>query len=150
MDNLSEEKKRIKHLFMTYRNGIVADSLRKAGMPYGIIFGLQLPQLRQIAAELRASLDETTLINLASELHEERNVRESRILAMAIFPPTAFSEEIAVNWLTDLKSREEADLLPFLLLRHTPHIPRLLQEVAADTDLSDIQRYAIQTLERFQ
>lgn len=135
---------------MTYRNGIVADSLRKAGMPYGIIFGLQLPQLRQIAAELRASLDETTLINLASELHEERNVRESRILAMAIFPHTAFSEEIAVNWLTDLKSREEADLLPFLLLRHTPHIPRLLQEVAADTDLSDIQRYAIQALERFQ
>ena len=31
------------------RNGIVADTLRKAGSPYRIIFGLNLPQISEIA-----------------------------------------------------------------------------------------------------
>ena len=30
--------RQIKHLFMTYRNGIVSDTLRKAGQPYAVIF----------------------------------------------------------------------------------------------------------------
>ena len=37
--------KEIKHQFMAFRNGIVADALRKAGYDYKVIFGLQLPQL---------------------------------------------------------------------------------------------------------
>ena len=45
----SENIKEIKHSFLAFRNGIVSDTLRKAGMPYGIIFGLQLPQLAEIA-----------------------------------------------------------------------------------------------------
>ena len=44
--------KMVKHLFMTYRNGIVADTLRKAGLPFGVIFGLQLPQLSGIARDI--------------------------------------------------------------------------------------------------
>ena len=31
------------------RNGIVADTLRKAGSPYRIIFGLNQPQISEIA-----------------------------------------------------------------------------------------------------
>ena len=47
MDNnrINDSIKQIKHNFMAYRNGIVSDTLRKAGMPYNIIFGTQLPQI---------------------------------------------------------------------------------------------------------
>ncbi len=65
----SQTLKDIKHQFMVFRNGIVADTLRNAGMPYHVIFGLQLPQLSQIARTV--SPDST----LARELWEDKNVR---------------------------------------------------------------------------
>ena len=42
----------IKRRFFAMRNGIVADTIRKAGFDYRMIFGLNLPQLKDIAAEL--------------------------------------------------------------------------------------------------
>ena len=39
----------IKSRFMAMRNGIVADALRKGGMPHKVIFGLNVPQLSEIA-----------------------------------------------------------------------------------------------------
>ena len=39
----------IKKEFFTFRNGFLADTLRKAGMPYAVIFGLNVPQLGDIA-----------------------------------------------------------------------------------------------------
>ena len=77
MDNnhINDSIKQIKHNFMAYRNGIVSDTLRKAGMPYNIIFGLQLPQIAAIAREYGAS-DE-----LADSLWKDSGVRESRLLA---------------------------------------------------------------------
>lgn len=42
----------IKRRFFAMRNGIVADTIRKVGFDYRMIFGLNLPQLKDIAAEL--------------------------------------------------------------------------------------------------
>ena len=42
----------IKKDFFVFRNGIVADTLRKAGMPHKVIFGLQIPQIAAIAKDL--------------------------------------------------------------------------------------------------
>lgn len=146
----SEKMKSVKHLFMTYRNGIVADSLRKAGMPYGVIFGLQLPQLREIARSIGDDID------LARELWRDRNVRESRLLALAIFPAPSLSLEEARSMALDVQTREEADLLPFLLLRHTPHIPALLTSLAdgsssaaEDALPAGLRSYLVETLSRF-
>lgn len=99
---------------MAYRNGIVADTLRKAGMPYKIIFGLQLPQLMEIA---RYS-DRSPL--LAHTLWEDENVRESRLLACMIFSPEDISREEAENLSLSVKTVEEADILCFYLLRKIP------------------------------
>ena len=44
-----EQIRQIKSDFFSLRNGEIADTLRKAGSPYKIIFGLQMPQLEQIA-----------------------------------------------------------------------------------------------------
>ena len=72
---------------MAFRNGIVADTLRKAGLSFGIIFGLQLPQLKKIAADIKAEYpDMKDLECLAKELIADNNVRESRILGFAIMP----------------------------------------------------------------
>ncbi|MDE5652440.1 MAG: hypothetical protein K2I48_03085 [Muribaculaceae bacterium] len=130
---VDERLRYAKHLFMTYRNGIVSDALRKAGLPFGVIFGLQLPQLRQIATTLGSDID------LARRLLADRNVRESRILGFALFPPESLTEQEALAIADDLLSREEADLYPFLLLRHTPHLKavgRHLADRAADSPLA--------------
>ncbi len=139
--------KRAKQLFMTYRNGIIADSLRKAGMPYSIIFGLQLPQIKQIASQLAGSLSEDELVNLSEALHADRNVRESRLLAMALYPPSRMTMGKAREWLEDLLTREEADLLPFLLLRRTPYLKTLLEDPAEPS--GDLGKYAREALARF-
>lgn len=106
--------KEIKHLFMTYRNGIVADTLRKAGEPFGVIFGLQLPQLSEIARQTGKSAE------LADSLWADSNVRESRLLACWVYPPEEISMEKAVALASGVITREEADILAFRLLRYLP------------------------------
>ena len=77
--NLQENIKEIKHNFMAFRNGIVSDTLRKAGMPYNIIFGLQLPQIAEIARSNEKNLE------LADALWQDSGVRESRLLACYLY-----------------------------------------------------------------
>ena len=113
MDN-KETIKGIKHSFMAFRNGIVSDTLRQAGMPYKIIFGLQLPQISEISR--RCSPD----LSLASELWEDRGIRESRLLACYLFPVDEISREKALDLASSVQTVEEADILCFRLLRRLP------------------------------
>lgn len=122
--------KNIKHQFMAYRNGIISDTLRKAGMPYPIIFGLQLPQLSAIAREYEPSLE------LATELWNDKNVRESRLLACYLFPVEDVSEDHAMSLAESLQTKEEADILCFRLLRRLPFAETLsLKLTASDNPL---------------
>lgn len=104
---------------MVFRNGIVADALRKAGMPYNIIFGLQLPQLTQIARSFNPDL------SLAKELWKDKNVRESRLLACYLFPKDEVTEELALELAESVRTFEEADILCFRLLRYFPFAQQL-------------------------
>ena len=117
--------KQIKYFFMTYRNGIVTDTLRKAGMPYGIIFGLQLPQLSAIARDLTPSME------LARQLWEDKNVRESRLLACYLFPANEITEDAAMELAESLQTKEEADILCFRLLRRLPFAETLSLRLTA-------------------
>ena len=71
----------IKKEFFAMRNGMLGDTLRKAGMPYAVIFGLNIPQLGEIAR--RAQEDTAERDALARELWADTKVRESRLLADA-------------------------------------------------------------------
>ena len=82
--------KEVKKEFFAFRNGIVADALRKAGMPYKVIFGLQVPQLAQIARGLEPSME------IADKLWADKEVRESRLLAAYLFPLHQICEEKAI------------------------------------------------------
>lgn len=116
--------KDIKHQFMVFRNGIVADTLRNAGMDYHIIFGLQLPQLSGIARTVTPDL------SVAQELWNDRNVRESRLLACYLFPKEKVSEELALKLGESVQTFEEADILCFRLLRYLPFADSLTKKLA--------------------
>ena len=76
----------IKKLFMAYRNGIVADTLRSAGMNcYSVIFGLNLPQLSAIARQITETHDRDAFVSLADALWADKAVRESRLLALHLY-----------------------------------------------------------------
>lgn len=133
--------RQIKHLFMTYRNGIVSDTLRKAGQPYAVIFGLQIPQISEIARQLSPSAA------LARTLWADTNVRESRLLSCWIFPVEELSPDEALAMALSVITREEADILAFRLLRRHPEagvIPDMIT-AAAKTPL---QQYAAEALRR--
>lgn len=110
MDN-KEIIKEIKHSFMAFRNGIVSDTLRHAGMPYKIIFGLQIPQISEISRHYSPSL------SLASELWEDAGIRESRLLACYLFPVEEINQDKALELAFSVLTIEEADILCFRLLR---------------------------------
>ncbi len=61
----------IKRRFFAMRNGVVADMLRRAGSPFHIIFGLNLPQIVEIASEI----PETQREAMADALWQNRSTR---------------------------------------------------------------------------
>lgn len=131
----------IRKLFYTYRNGVVADALKGAGDPHAMIFGLQLPQLGEIAASVGENLDSEAKKSLAAELWADRNCRESRLLACYFFNSKSMTREDAAMLLDDCLSREETDILVFRSLRYHP-------EAASIRD-SRAGSYASEALSRF-
>lgn len=97
-------------------NGIAAQSIRQSGMNYHVTFGVELPRLRQIAAEF------TPDRRLALALWQE-NVRESKLLAIMLFPPQDFDQDMADLWVDDLvpQQAEVAQLLCMDILPCQPY-----------------------------
>lgn len=102
----------IKQQFMAYRNGVIADTLRQAGWPHKVIFGLNLPQLTEIARSL-PSPD----IDLALKLWADREVRESRLLAPFLLPRDLDADRL-LELCADIRTREETDLMAFRHIRY--------------------------------
>lgn len=121
----------IKQLFYSYRNGIIADCLRKAGDPHHVIFGLNLPQLVQIAQVV--GLD----ANLADQLWRNDSSRECRLLAPMVYPRDEFGQSKALEWASSVRCVEEADILCHRLLRHLDYAQSLCFQLCdIGTDLS--------------
>lgn len=124
--NLQEHIKEIKHSFMAFRNGIVSDTLRKAGMPYNIIFGLQLPQIAEIARSNDKNLE------LADALWQDSGVRESRLLACYLYPLAEVNEDKAYELASSVQTIEEADILSFRLLRNLEFADSLANRLSSE------------------
>ena len=141
---MNDKLSSIKHLFMVYRNGIVADALRKAGDPHEIIFGLQLPQIAFIAKEYGQDAV------LAEMLWEDKKVRESRLLACRIFPPEGITTDMAIKLASSLQTREEAEIICFYLFRFIKNAPEVLSKLRSVEFLSlnPLMEYCADTLER--
>lgn len=118
----------IKKEFFAFRDGLTADVLRKGGLPHKMIFGLQIPQIRHIADTLSALSGEERRAR-ALWLWSDRDVRESRLLACFLFDPSEISPEEALALASDLRSREEADMLAFRLLKRLPSPEAMLRSL---------------------
>lgn len=121
----------LKHQFMTFRNGIVADTLRQAGYPYKVIFGLQLPQLTMIAGDVPADADRATL---ARALWRDTEVRESRIIAPFFIDPktlTGDGRAEVMRMCEETRTPEECEMLAFKVLRFLPDAAELVKTLPA-------------------
>jgi len=124
---------RAKRCMFSMRNGVVADALRKGGSPFQIIFGVNLPQLVEIAEQLPHTF------SMASELWHNTTTRESMLIAPLLMPREEMTRELARTWASEVPAPEVADILCHRLLRHLPFAADLAQELLS-SDV-DIERY---------
>lgn len=127
---MEEKIKKIKGEFYCYRNGVVADTLRKAGFPQKIIFGVEIPRLSAIAREYGPDPE------LAAALWADSEVRESRLLAAWLFDPATISETDALRIASEARTREEADMLAFRLFKRMHNPGKLLRDMEARDECS--------------
>ena len=130
---MNESIQQIKKQFFAFRNGIIADALRKQ-FPYEIVFGLQVPQIAEIARSLSPSME------LAEELWSDSKVRESRLLATYLFPISGVTMSRALQLASEVNTVEEADMLAFRLLKRLPFASTLELEMRSRDDISDYMK----------
>lgn len=118
----------VKRDFFAMRNGVIADTLRRAGSPFRIIFGLNLPQIAEIAARRAPDTD------LAERLWANTTTRESMLIAPMIVDRSTFMIEDARRWLTDVKAHEVADVMCLKLLRHMDYARQLADELVCSPE----------------
>lgn len=115
------------------RNGVVADSLRHAGSPYPVIMGVNVPQLKEIAADMQSA-------ELARNLRSRTRIREAVMLASMVMPVKELPYAEALQWASEINSIEGADILCHSLLRKTDYAPSLAIELL-ENGITDLQRY---------
>lgn len=123
----------IKRRFFAMRNGIVADTMRKGGLGYKMVFGLNLPQIVEIAQALEPSRE------LAEQFWADSRTRESMLLAPMIYPRGELTRGRAAEMLRESPTTEVTDILCHRLLRHEPYALDIAMEAASSAD--DMERY---------
>ncbi len=121
----------VKRQFFALRNGVIADVIRRSCGGYKIIFGLNLPQLTEIASSIGKNEE------LADALWNNKSTRESMMLAPMISDPTTFPYEKGEKWASEAATQEIADILCHKLLRHTPYALELAEKLAESDKAMD-------------
>lgn len=104
----------VKRRMFAMRNGVIADALRNAGSPFKIIFGLNLPQLVEIADEFGKDIE------LSKKLWQNNTTRESMLLATMMMPLDEVNPTKAKGMIDESPTIEIIDILCHRLLRHMP------------------------------
>lgn len=120
----------IKRRFFAMRNGVIADTLRRAGSPFRVIFGLNLPQIAEIAAEWAESPEAR---ELGERLWANDTCRESMLLApMLLRSAGGVDLETARRMIAEAPAAEVVDVLCHRLLRHEAFAAGLAARLAGD------------------
>ncbi len=125
----------VKRRFFAMRNGIIGDVLRKSGSGFKIIFGLNLPQIAEIADESPHTAE------FATTLWHNTTTRESMLIAPMLYPRDEFDEATARIWISEVPEVEVADILCHRLLRFQPYALALAKEYIEKGNSSELERY---------
>lgn len=109
--------KEIKRSFRSLMNGVTSQSMRSKGIDYHLNWGIQLPQLQQMAAEY--GKDE----QLAVELWKE-NIRECKLLATMMMPVEKMQDDMVELWMEQMPTQEVAEVAVMNLFQYLPDAPR--------------------------
>lgn len=125
----------IKRRAYAMRNGVVSDALRKSGAPFLVVLGVNLPQLKEIAAEYGPNAE------LARALIADRGMREAQLLAPLVMAADEMTREEARRWLREMEPwPETVDIMCHALLRKMPDAGELVDELAGSAE--SLERYA--------
>ncbi len=131
-DNKLEILRGIRKEFFAFRNGIVADTLRKAGDPHTMIMGCLLVDISGIATRFGEAIGEAEQrAAIASELWSDTNSRECRLAAPMLYPADMMTLELAVKWCEAVETVEVADNLCHKLMRKIPDADTLFRQLIA-------------------
>ena len=90
-------------------NGVASVCMRRAGVPYHVIWGIELPRLQEIADEFPAH-------RKLGQLLWNENVRECQLLGILLTPTSEFLPEVAEIWVHEAKTPEAISLLAMKLI----------------------------------
>ena len=125
---MTEQLRQIKHAFFAFRNGVVADMLRRNGDKHEYVMGCQLPDVSNICSRFMPSVE------LADALWADANHRECRMAATMLHPLESMTYQKALSWCTSLENEEIADLLCHRLLRKLDFAPALWRDLVSRTE----------------
>jgi len=129
--------KEIKQSFRLQMNGIASHSMRQKGMDYKLNWGVSLPQLREMATQYGKDYA------LAVELWKE-NIRECKILATLIMPPSEMPQEVANIWMEQTYTQEMAEMAAFNLYQYMDDAPVLAYRwIASDNTIARLTGYQV-------
>jgi 3-methyladenine DNA glycosylase AlkD len=123
----------VKRQFFAMRNGVLADYMRRNGSPYRIIFGLNLPQIVDIARQLGED-DE-----LAEQLWANDTTRESRLLAPMLMSAAQLTSDHLMEMAETISDVEVADNFVHRAVRRSGDVDRLLTRLGGSERA--IERY---------
>ena len=99
---MEEKLRNIRKRLRLAMNGVISTSMRQKGMNYKLIFGVPIPEIKQIAKEYELEA------GLAQALWEE-DVREMKILATLLYPAKQLSFSEALQWAREIPYPEIAE-----------------------------------------
>lgn len=110
-------------------NGVIASSMRSKGINFRMIFGVEIPKLKQIAAGYKPD-------KILAEALWEEDVREMKILATMLFPPDELTKEAADRWVTGIVNQEIREQICKNLFQEVDFSDDLVREWARSDDES--------------
>lgn len=136
---------KVKRRFFAMRNGDLAQQMTERGANYRINFGLNLPQINEIAKDFLPGGKEWDNLNpnfdladFARRLRDNSTTRESMLIAPMLFPIDQLSEKEGLEWALSVPTPEIADILCMKLLRNHPEADKLAGELLSYNDSSDV------------
>ena len=130
---------KVKRRFFAMRNGDLAQQMKERGADYRINFGLNLPQVSEIAwdflpggVEAQGFEQGFDMAGFARRLRDNVSTRESMLIAPMLFPLNELTMEEAVEWSRNVATAEVADVLCLKLLRNWPGAVELARTLLSD------------------